>query len=370
MSALFKSILKDALFVRSVVCNSCLERGSHQYRKTITWENTIQFSEFLTKSVVYHDNGLLVLNKPYGVSFSRSSGSNNADKSSLDPEESVFNKQKKNNVKNSNSIYATSGIVSDSLNLVDCLPYLKQQFGYNKLYIARVPEKYVSGVAILTTSPELVEHINKGRAHAPTGKDKYLAVVVGVPRYASGTIKLGFKLEQHPKKGKRVVLLQKWANRAYKRGEIRIGTFHHQLISSGYNDLASLVQINVDLRKYHAYRVFCADYLHSPVLGDNLFGSRVQTLMGVPTTVHHFNDVADTPQRLPQEMYRHLGLTSGEASIIPIHVHLEEMLLPRFFQKGQSLRLRAPVPPHFLWTCERLGLTQQADNRLLEQVEQ
>lgn len=64
--------------------------------------------------------------------------------------------------------------------------------------------RYVSGVAILTTSKEYVEFINKCRLHAPTGKDKYLAVVVGTPRFQESNIKLGFKLEDNAKIGKRV----------------------------------------------------------------------------------------------------------------------------------------------------------------------
>lgn len=64
--------------------------------------------------------------------------------------------------------------------------------------------RYVSGVAILTTNPELVDKINVVHAHAPTGKDKYTAVVVGVPRHSSGVVKLGLKLEFKENIGKKV----------------------------------------------------------------------------------------------------------------------------------------------------------------------
>lgn len=55
-------------------------------------------------------------------------------------------------------------------------------------------------------------------------------------------------------------------------------------------------QIRVDQRRHNACRVFAADYLLSPVLGDNMYGSRVQTVMGVPVSVNHFSDVANAPQ--------------------------------------------------------------------------
>lgn len=83
-----------------------------------------------------------MLNKPYGVSFSRSGNAAEIQKEkNMKPEEKVFKKPNKQSKDFINNQYYTSGIVSDSLSLVDCLPYIKNHFGYKKLYISRVPGK-------------------------------------------------------------------------------------------------------------------------------------------------------------------------------------------------------------------------------------
>lgn len=85
---------------------------------------------------------LLVFNKPYGVTFSRSGSSQeNIEEAQDDCEDAVFKKVVKTKPKTYNSNpYRTSGVVKENLNLVDCLPYLKKHFGFKKLHIARVPE--------------------------------------------------------------------------------------------------------------------------------------------------------------------------------------------------------------------------------------
>ncbi|XP_054286832.1 pseudouridylate synthase RPUSD4, mitochondrial-like [Macrosteles quadrilineatus] len=336
-------------------------RNVHQYRNLVPWKNAIELSQHLIGTVIYNDNGFLVFNKPYGVSFSRSGNAAEIQKEkNMKPEEKVFKKPNKQSKDFINNQYYTSGIVSDSLSLVDCLPYIKNHFGYKKLYISRVPGKYVSGVAILTTNPELVDKVNVVHAHAPTGKDKYTAVVVGVPRHSSGVVRLGLKLEFKENIGKKPVILQEFSNNAVKDGKIRMGTFHHETLQHGFNNLTSLVKICVDLRAYNALRVFAADHLLAPVLGDNLYGGRVQTLMGIATSTHHFSEAALRPQVLPEEVYSMLQVDRSNAGIIPVHVHLSEMVLPKML-RGKPLHLSASLPPHFEWTCHKLGLTQEQE---------
>lgn len=82
------------------------------------------------------------MNKPFGITFSREGlkyGQTNEKQPS--PEDLVFKKQEKNQVKKRDRPYITSGITNDSLSLHDALPYLEKHFGFDKLYICRVPNK-------------------------------------------------------------------------------------------------------------------------------------------------------------------------------------------------------------------------------------
>lgn len=83
---------------------------------------------------------MLVLNKPYGVSFSRD-GDDKHHVSNADCEDVVFKKEVKHRTVSVKSAYHPSGVVKDNLNLLDCLPYLKNHFGLKELHIARVPGK-------------------------------------------------------------------------------------------------------------------------------------------------------------------------------------------------------------------------------------
>lgn len=69
-------------------------------------------------------------------------------------------------------------------------------------------------------------------------------------------------------------------------------------------------------------------------------------------------------QVLPNDVYKLLDLTANTAKLIPVHIHLGEMLLPRYFKNKQPLLLKASLPPHFEWTCNRLQLIQTNQERL------
>lgn len=87
-------------------------------------------------------SGLLVLNKPFGVTFSREGlKCGQTSEKQPSPEDLVFKKQEKNQVKKVDRPYITSGIANDSLSLHDALPYLEKHFGFDKLHICRVPSK-------------------------------------------------------------------------------------------------------------------------------------------------------------------------------------------------------------------------------------
>lgn len=91
-----------------------------------------------------------------------------------------------------------------------------------------------------------------------------------------------------------------------------------------------LFQIRVDLRKYHAYRLFCTNYLLSPVLGDRLYGGRVQTVMGVPVEVDPFSDVANTPQVFQQRcllLYDEFFLISRRTYILYIYIFIASLFI-------------------------------------------
>lgn len=54
--------------------------------------------------------------------------------------------------------------------------------------------------------------------------------------------------------------MPKWSNNEYKRGQVRIGTFHYQTICTGHKDLSSLVEV----RFFYSKELPNVFVLHSP----------------------------------------------------------------------------------------------------------
>lgn len=87
--------------------------------------------------------------------------------------------------------------------------------------------------------------------------------------------------------------MQKWSNKAVKQGDVKVFRVeHHTLYRQNF---ASLVEICPSATKWHFLRVYLA-HLLSPVLGDNMYGSRVHQVMGVPLAINPCSDAARGPK--------------------------------------------------------------------------
>lgn len=126
--------------------------------------------------------------------------------------------------------------------------------------------------------------------------------------------------------------------------------------------MASLLEIKSSTSQWHAVRLFAATVLLSPILGDRIYGSRAQDVLGKYINVSPFTEAAHAPPELDKDLLQHLKLTRAKTLIIPAHVHLREMFLPWFRNKGNDITITAAPQPEFLWTCQQL----QMDEEILE----
>jgi hypothetical protein len=76
------------------------------------------------------------------------------------------------------------------------------------------------------------------------------------------------------------------------RGEVLVNVKYSTL--SQASD-ASVVHMEVSTAKQNSIRLIMS-HLLSPIIGDNLFGSRVKRVLGVPVPVSIHNDASDGPQ--------------------------------------------------------------------------
>jgi 23S rRNA-/tRNA-specific pseudouridylate synthase len=140
-----------------------------------------------------------------------------------------------------------------------------------------------------------------------------------------------------------------------KKGTSKLVAVKHQILSSNTDFGASLVEVSISSRTWHFLRVYLASLL-SPVLGDNVHGSRVAFKSDQVKVVNPMSHLAQLPQQLPPSLLSALALTKRQEIFVPVHVHLASLAIPGYLNKSEDLVIHAPVPPTFQWTCDKLCL--------------
>lgn len=125
--------------------------------------------------------------------------------------------------------------------------------------------------------------------------------------------------------------------------------------------MSSLIELGITTRKWHAIRLFAASVLHSPILGDNLYGAMIQEALGKYVNVGIFSELLGKPPKLNSDLLKLLHLKSWKQELIPVHVHLKKFHLSKHLNKD-DLIIEAPLTPEFKWTCDQLQFKNMNDN--------
>jgi hypothetical protein len=150
------------------------------------------------------------------------------------------------------------------------------------------------------------------------------------------------------------VIMTTWSNNAEKRKDIKILNINYKLISNSTHNLASLIELDASTKKWHCIRLFAATMLHSPLLGDNYHGSRVQELMGTWVKVSPFADSCNDMPVINQNLLNLLNISRNQQEIIPCHNHLRSIFLRSYGKMKTDILIEAPLIDHFNWTCKQL----------------
>ncbi|KAK7866657.1 hypothetical protein R5R35_000273 [Gryllus longicercus] len=311
------------------------KKNLHIYSYSFNWGGLSELAHVLANNVIMNEDGLVVLNKPHGIG----------------KEEPIINKSRIEREKR----LRTAIVGEKDFYLNEILPLLAHKLGYEHLETVKIPERYTSGVSVLSSSQELTNHvkncIQKGKNQ---GKilDTYHVVCVGTPSPISYKGKVAIQHEQDKIcGGSQPILLTKWSKNSAKRGDVTTVSVEHTTLQQG--PFASLVEVKPSRTKSHFLRVYMA-YMMSPILGDNLYGSRVQNVGGRSLAISPFSDRAKLPQRLEDPMLAALDLERQDERFIPAHVHLHRVEIPDFGGKGKPLEIEAPPPEVFSWTCKQV----------------
>jgi len=137
-----------------------------------------------------------------------------------------------------------------------------------------------------------------------------------------------------------------------KKDEAKIMNINYKVISNSTHNLSSLIEIVSSLKKWHSVRLFASTMLYSPILGDNIHGSRVQKIMGTWLKIDPFADSNYNLPKINQELLKLLNIKPSQQEIIPVHLHLKSIHL--IDKKKKDLIIEAPLMDPFDWTCKQL----------------
>ncbi|KAF7693377.1 mitochondrial RNA pseudouridine synthase rpusd4 [Silurus meridionalis] len=270
------------------------------------------FAKALSNSILYQDQNIIAINKPYGV-----------------------------------PVYSTGGIGNS---IAESLPVLAKIIdgikGGSELHVCYNLEKDTTGILFLSRTEETAEQIhNLIRSHE--AEKRYMVITVGVPVPSEGVIDIPiiekevmgdqhhFKMGLSPlyrpaEEGDGLVRV-----RAHRQAQSAV-TRYKVLDSSSR---CSLVELQPITGVKHQLRVHMALALACPILGDHKYAD--------------WNKLA--PQKLPEGVLRRLGLEQSKTRHLPLHLHVRQITLPGV--RGHSdLTVSCPLPKFFTAALKKLQI--------------
>lgn len=267
----------------------------------------------LHKSIIFKNQDLIAINKPYGVPLH-----DTAD--------------------------ATTSIKQVLPVLAKMLHGMRTE---TRLHICHSLDKDTSGILLLAQSEEAADHIHslfKGLQM----ERKYWVVAVGVPVPSEGVVDIPVierevtGAQPHFKMG--LSPLFRTSDSGEGVTQVRANR-HAQSAVTQYRvldstDGCSLVELQAVTAVKHQLRVHMAYALGCPILGDHKYA--------------HWNKLA--PQQLPGGVLRRLGLEQSKARHLPLHLHHRQLTVPGF--RGQrDLTISCRLPRFFTSSLQRLQIT-------------
>ncbi|XP_075370552.1 mitochondrial mRNA pseudouridine synthase RPUSD3 isoform X2 [Mycteria americana] len=234
------------------------------------------------------------------------------------------------------------------LSLAALLPSLRRRLGLPaELHVVKAPARECSGLVLLSGCHRATEQLQRfftdarRRGQYPA---TYRAVTVGVPAEAEGEIRTGLCWQRQGDTATVVPVLAPGC-RSLARKEVKSTLTRYRVLGAAGG--CALLQLQPrtafpEQLPVHLTLLLC------PALGDHKHSSRVGRVLGVPILLPP--EAAPTrTQVLDPELLCRLGLSPRQLHRLPLHLHLQQLVLPR----GP---LCAPPPPPFLRTLRCLGL--------------
>jgi len=268
---------------------------------------SVEVEKLLISKVLYNDNEIIGLWKPYGLPMF--SASTRPDEQSLEK----------------------------------YLPSLAKELGYQNLFEVHRLDSTTTGVVLLATSEARRKHLKQLFASKKIVKT-YYAITNGVPSPREGIVniaigegKIGERyrptLKPDYSKDNKII-----TNKKTSKSSASPASTEYKVLSHNYE--ASLVEILMLSGVKHQIRVHLGLGLGTPILGDNKYS---------------YPDQLGPPQRIKGSILNKLGLKKSQARDLPIFLHSKRISIPEVL-KDKTLTILANKPHFFNKVQKRLRL--------------
>lgn len=266
----------------------------------------------LHRGLLFHNQELLAINKPYGVPVHGGPG-----------------------VRNSIS---------------DVLPILAKMIDGMRagpeLHLCHRLDKETTGTMLLARSEMAASRVQElFRTHQV--EKKYWVLSVGVPVPSEGVIDIPIveKEISGPQPHYKMALSPVYRLSEGGEGVTRVranqqahgAVTHYRVLGSSGG--CSLVELRPITGVKHQIRVHMAYALGCTILGDHKYS--------------HWNKLA--PQKLPEGVLRKLGLEQSKARYLPLHLHASQLTLPGISGEG-DITVQCPLPKFFTSSLRKLQI--------------
>ena len=264
---------------------------------------------YLKKRVIFNENDLVALDKPYGLKCHGSETN----------EQTVC--------------------------LEELLPDLAKLISKDtgQLHLAHRLDRNTTGVLLLAKSKLSLSKIQSLFAERKIGK-YYWTLTRGCPSPEAGIIDI--PIEEGSINGKDRMVLRPYIDRDFNyatrttRNAKAAITYYKVLAKSGN---ACLLEVRPDQGIKHQIRVHLGFGLRTPILGDHKYS--------------HLDRLA--PQKLPQDMLINLHIRQSKVRTLPMHLHCKLLAIPEIAKIGNTLFIKANLPVHLRENMKSLKLTSK-----------
>ncbi|NWV08092.1 RUSD3 synthase, partial [Ptilonorhynchus violaceus] len=216
---------------------------------------------------------------------------------------------------------------SGNLSLDALLPALRRRLGLSaELHVVKAPARECSGLVLLSscyhTTKKLQQFFTNARRRGQYPAT-YRAITVGVPAETEGEIRTGLCWQQQGDRAM-VVPVPAPGHHSLARKEVKSTLTRYRVL--GTTGGCALLQLQPrtafpEQLQVHLTLLLC------PALGDHEHSSRVGKVLGVPFLLTPKAAPTRT-QVLDEDLLSQLRLSPRQLHDLPLHIHLQELVLP------------------------------------------